>query len=166
MWRGQIVLQRHPTRGQGKRIGWSMPALLLMAASVFAGCGDDSASTEGEAASTPTQESVPAEAAETSGGAYDASTEPRSARIEIALKDVAFTPQYITARVGQTIGFTNEDSVAHKIEGQEGQQYTSKTLKNGDAFSYKIKAEGSERNARFFCTIHPDKMSGGIVVVR
>jgi plastocyanin len=82
------------------------------------------------------------------------------------MKDVAFKPQYITARVGQTLVFANEDDVAHKIKGQEGQYYSSKSLSKGQTYEYKIKRDPQLKNMAFICTIHPEKMRGGVVVTK
>jgi plastocyanin len=135
--------------------------LAMMASGVpMLGCGDDEqpATKETAATKTPAQKS----AADSTGNTLDASSEPSDARIEIVLKDIAFKPQYITARVGQTLVFTNEDEVAHKVKGHEGLYYASKTLSKSQSYEYTIKKDPGQ-NLSFTCTIHPE-MKGGVVL--
>jgi plastocyanin len=104
---------------------WLLAAALGMsiagAGSTVAGCGGDETSTGSPQAATETgaEESKSGADAGTdpTGNTYDASSQPRDARIKIAMKDSAFKPQYITARLGQTLVFTNDDAVAHEIKG-------------------------------------------------
>ena len=127
----------------------------------LAGCGNDEPAAE----KTPTQKSDADTAIDPTGHTLDASSQPRDARITIVMKDIAFKPALLTARPGQTLVFTNEDEVAHKIEGVEGQHYTSKKLGKGQTFEYKIKkAPAGTSGIAFTCTIHPVKMDGGAVL--
>ena len=99
------------------------PVLLaaLAAGGALAGCGNDEepASSEKAAAKTPTQESGAKSAVDPTGNTLDASSEPRDAEITIVMKDLTLKPALLTARPGQTLVFTNEDAVAHKIESVE-----------------------------------------------
>ncbi len=144
-------------------------AVLLAAASAAAGCGDDESPAEGKqggATTTESKQANPDPAADPTGKTLDASSQPPDARIKVAMKDVAFTPEYLTARTGQTLVFTNEDDVEHKVEGDEGQIFASKTLKKGDTFEVKLDQGADEPNLAFKCPIHPVKMQGGIVVAK
>jgi plastocyanin len=82
------------------------------------------------------------------------------------MKDSAFKPQYVTARLGQTLVFMNDDAVAHKIKGQEGQYYSSGTLSHGQTYEYRTKQDPQLQNMAFICTIHPETMRGGVVVTK
>ena len=139
--------------------------LTAMAGGALTACGDDeNPSTSGEVARTsPT---ATTEAEDPAGNTYDATSEPADASIEIAMKDIAFKPAYVTVRVGQTLVFINEDDVAHKLESDEGQPFTSKSLGKGEKYRYRIKNEAGLRNMNFICTIHPAQMEGGGVVVK
>jgi plastocyanin len=147
-------------------LGMSMAA----GGSIVAGCGGDETPTGSRQAAT---ENLAAEtksgaeaATDPTGNTYDASSQPRDARIKIAMKDSAFKPQYITARLGQTLVFTNDDAVAHKIKGQEGQYYSSETLGHGQTYEYRIKRDPELQNMAFICTIHSETMRGGVVVTK
>ncbi len=155
--------QRRAATAQRRLATAGLLVLMAMAGGALAGCGDD----ENPAASGQRAEANPtdtAQAEDPTGNTYDATSEPPDASIEIAMKDIAFNPAYITARVGQTLVFTNEDDVAHKLESNEGQPFKSKTLNKGQTYKYRIKNDADLRAMNFICTIHPAKMEGGVVV--
>jgi plastocyanin len=134
-----------------------------------AGCGGDEGGTreEGQATAPPTADPSSADpAVDPTGSTLDATSQPRDAKLTIALKGIAFKPQYLTARMGQTLVFRNEDDVPHRIKGFEGQNFTSKTLKKGDTYAYRIKQDPDRAPLAFLCTIHPEKMRGGVVVAK
>ena len=142
---------------------------LMAAGGALAGCGNDEqgATPETAADKSRSEESGAKPAKDPTGNIVDASSEPRDARVKIVMKDIAFKPTYLTARIGQTLVFTNEDEVAHKIKGVEGQYYTSKKLGNGQTFAYKIKKAPLDANMDYFtCTIHPVKMNGGVILTK
>jgi len=141
-------------------------AAVLASAVILAGCGDDEGpATSGQTAETTGASATPA-AQDPTGNTNDASSEPPTASIEIAMKDAAFKPAYVTARVGQTLVFRNQDDVAHKIKADEGQYFTSKTLNKGQNYKYRIKKDPELSNMNFICTIHPAKMEGGVVLAK
>jgi plastocyanin len=163
-------------RGPDRRINaraaagrrWLSAAILGASVAVgggaFAGCGDDKTSAGSTTANAPAARTQSGHAPiDPTGNTYDATSEPRDARIEIAMKDIAFKPQQLTARVGQTLVFTNYDDVIHKIRGVEGQYHSSKKLSKGQTYEYKIK-RNQLRSIGWVCTIHPAKMTGGAVL--
>jgi plastocyanin len=127
-----------------------------------AGCGGDEDNPEpaGSGAKAPPSSAPAAGDANT----YDASSEPRDATIEIVMKDRAFKPAYVTARVGQTLLFINQDDVVHRVKGNEGQYYASKRLEQGESYRYRLKNDLDRANMNFLCTIHPETMEGGVVL--
>jgi plastocyanin len=131
-----------------------MTGLLCAAVIGLAGCGEDSDSAGSE---KPAKTAAPEPAATT----VESGTK---GAIRIVTKNMAFAPQYVSARVGQTLEFANEDEVAHSVETDEGQDFASKTLKPGDTFTVKVKDRKILTNISYFCPIHPEKMSGGITV--
>jgi plastocyanin len=105
----------------------------------LAGCGDDedSAGSDRAATPTPTKEDVSAPAA--SENTLDATGEPRNASIKIALRDTDIVPEYLTVLPGQTLVFTNEDDVPHRITARENApRFAPKTLANGQSFKLKL----------------------------
>ena len=102
--------------------------LLLVAA---AGCGDESESPDSGGASA-------------SGGDT----------VQVAMKDILFVPEKITARVGQTVVWTNQDDVEHDVKATKGADFKSKTLSKGDTYAAKLTKAGS---IDYLCTIHPSQ---------
>lgn len=110
--------------------------LLLLAIAVlavFAGCGGDDSSSDGEKA-----ESAPA----ADSGEI----------VQVRMKDIKFEPQNVSAKVGQTIRWTNDDSVAHNVKAQSGADFSSDALSKGKTFEAKLEKMGT---INYVCTIHP-----------
>jgi plastocyanin len=118
-----------------------LPALAVTAA-LAAGCGgDDNGGTS--AATAPA--STPASA----GGA-----------VAVKMKDIQFVPKDVTVKAGQTITWTNDDSVNHNVIAESGASFRSKDFGEGGSFSFKAAKAGT---IKYVCTIHPG-MTGTITV--
>jgi plastocyanin len=134
------------------------PALLLALAvcaapAAFAGCGgssggSSSSSSAGGAAPATTAAGA---ASPTAGGA-----------VQVAMKDIQFTPQKVTVKVGQTVRWTNEDSVVHDVRATTGGTLKSDLFAKGKSYEYKAAKPGT---IAYICTIHPG-MQGTLTVVR
>jgi amicyanin len=83
------------------------------------------------------------------------------ATTSVDIKEFAFGPQSITVKVGAKVTWTNDDQDPHTVTSQSGNgPLKSKTLNNGDTFSYTFTKAGSYD---YLCTIHPF-MTGTVVV--
>ena len=111
-----------------------MLALLLL----LAGCGEKKSAGSGTAGGTAT------EPATASGGET----------VKVAMKDILFVPEEVSARVGQTVRWTNEDDVAHTVKATQGADFESKALKKGDTYKAKLTKAGT---IDYVCTIHPSQ---------
>jgi plastocyanin len=77
------------------------------------------------------------------------------------MQNIAFNPTSVNAKVGDTVKWTNNDSVAHNVTYVSGPQFTSSsTFAGGGTFSLKLTKPGT---IQYRCTIHPG-MNGTIVV--
>jgi len=65
------------------------------------------------------------------------------------MKNIAFNPQNVTAKVGDTIKWVNQDSAPHNVTGGP---LHSPTFGNGGSFTYKATKAGK---ISYVCTIHP-----------
>jgi plastocyanin len=84
-----------------------------------------------------------------------------AAEITIAQRDKAFDPGAITATVGDTLVFTNEDKVAHNVMVAKGpNKFNLGSVKPGATAETKLVA-GGEVEVR--CAIHP-KMKLAVTV--
>jgi len=120
-----------------------LPALLLALA---AGCGTEKSAGPKEAG----------------GNATGPATASGGDTVRVAMKDILFVPEKITARVGQTVRWTNEDDVAHTVKAEKGASFQSKqALSKGDTYEAKLTKAGT---IAYVCTIHPSQR-GTISVV-
>lgn len=118
-----------------------------LAGGTLAACGDDD---EDSASTTPT--SAPTTSAKTTAAA---------GAVEIDMKDIKYVPQNATAKVGQTVKWTNSDPVAHTVTAKSGSDIDSGTIDPGKEFEAKFDKAGK---VDYVCTIHPNQT--GTVTVR
>lgn len=118
-------------------------ALLLVLA---AGCGEKESGGSGTAGGTAT------EPATASGGKT----------VPVRMKDILFVPEKISARVGQTVVWTNEDDVAHTVKAKSGADFESKAISKGKTYKAKLTKAGT---IDYVCTIHPSQ-TGTITVTQ
>lgn len=125
----------------------SILTLLLTAlALVAAGCGGDDNKDSGDSGGGTTSEAPP------SGGG--------GSTVEVSMKNIEYVPKSVTAKPGQTIHWTNGDSVAHTVTSKGGASFDSGTLEPGADFSFKVTKAGT---INYVCQIHPNQ-TGTIVV--
>lgn len=83
--------------------------------------------------------------------------------IEVTMKNIAFNPGTVHAKVGQTITWTNQDDAPHNVTYVSGPRFaSSETFTQGRSFTLRLTAPGT---IRYLCTIHPG-MDGTIIVTR
>ena len=127
-------------------------ALLALLAGVLAAsaCGGDSdnKSTPVPVATSPagTPKSTPA------------ATTPAAEGVSVDIKNFAFNPKTVTIKVGQTVTWTNQDSVSHPLRGDGG--IDSGDMPGGKSYSKTFDTEGT---FDYECTVHP-QMKGQVVV--
>jgi plastocyanin len=145
-------LQNDPRRRQvAMRHAFTLSALLAVAALALAACGGGGGgSTTAGGGSTP----APATTNATSGGGGTA--------VAVTMKNIAFSPQTLHAKVGQKIAWTNADSVAHNVTATSGASFRSSDFGQGGTYSYTPTRAGT---IAYVCTLHPG-MTGTIVVAR
>jgi YVTN family beta-propeller protein len=77
----------------------------------------------------------------------------------VHIKNFAFSPATITIAPGQSVTWTNDDSIPHTATADDG-KWTSGNLEQGKTYSHKFNAAG---NYTYHCGIHP-YMKGKVVV--
>lgn len=122
------------------------PIALLLLLVAAAGCG--------EAKESPGSGSA-------GGGATDPASASSGDTVKVAMKDILFVPDKLTARVGQTVVWTNEDDIVHTVKANKGANFESKAVSKGKTYKTKLKKTGT---IDYVCTIHPSQR-GTITVV-
>ncbi len=115
-----------------------MRKLLLLLCLAAAGCGSDKSTP----AATPT--STPA---------------PAAGVVKVAMRNIKFVPPRVTVRVGQTVRWTNDDTVAHTVASAK-LELASEAIAHGQTYEYKATKPGT---FPYYCTIHANQ--NGVLVV-
>lgn len=102
--------------------------------------------------------SSPSGGATTTGGVITTSGQ---AGAQVMIKDFAFVTvaETFTIKVGESVTWTNEDSVNHTVAGDNG-EFESGSLGNGQSFTFTFPTAGT---FTYHCTVHPS-MKGTVVV--
>jgi plastocyanin len=124
---------------------------LLGCAALVAGCGGDDdggggggGAYGGGAATTATGTPTPA-----TGG-----------QLAVTMRNFAFSPERVDARVGQTVRWTNEDDAEHNVVAEGAGGFRSPNFGKGGTYEHRLTRRGT---IAYVCTIHPG-MRGRIVV--
>jgi amicyanin len=121
--------------------------VLPILALTLAACGSSSSTTSTPASSAPATTATSTPAAGSSGGAS------AGGQTSVTIKNLAFHPPAIHAKVGQTVKWTNDDTPPHNVTYVSGPKFTSSgTLNTGGTFSVKLTQAGT---IHYFCSIHP-----------
>jgi plastocyanin len=126
------------TYTMARRLRRSVPALTAAAVLAIgaAGCGDDnnsSSSSKGGGGATGTK---------------------------ITIKDFAYSPDPLNAKVGDTITVTNDDGTAHTLTADDN-SVTTAELGGGESGTVTLKKAGT---LAYHCDIHGTSMKGSIEV--
>ena len=133
---------------------YSVVACLALGGVLVAGCGSSSSSSKSNSNSTP------AAAPPTTSTA--AAKPAAGGTVAISMKNIQFVPKSMTAKVGQTVKWTNDDTVGHNVIATSGATFKSSTVGQGGTYSFKASKAGT---IQYVCTIHPG-MTGTIVVTK
>jgi plastocyanin len=88
------------------------------------------------------------------------SSSPQNYNIEI--KSFAFSPSTLTIHKGDTVTWTNYDSMGHTVTSNSGNELNSGTLSNTQTYSHTFNTVGT---FAYRCTIHPS-MQATIIVTQ
>lgn len=84
------------------------------------------------------------------------------ATTEVTIKDFVYTPAMIRVKVGDTVTWTNQDSVAHNVVSDDGSPEApdGPLLNKGESYKFKFTKAGTYT---YHCSPHP-QMTGTVVV--
>jgi plastocyanin len=85
---------------------------------------------------------------------------------KVSLKDIQFSPKDIAVKTGETITFTNDESIPHDVHKQSGPggDFSSGPdggMQQGDTFELKLDKPGKYD---YVCHVHAPGMAGTITV--
>jgi len=85
---------------------------------------------------------------------------PSAQTYNIGIKDFSFQPQTLRIKTGDTVVWTNQDSVQHTATSDSGGELNSKFLSKGQSYSHIFNNAGTYD---YHCTPHP-YMKGKVIV--
>jgi plastocyanin len=98
------------------------------------------------------------------GGGGGGSTAPAPSAsggsASVTLKDIKFNPSTVNIKAGDTVTWTNDDSVGHDVTGDGFKSGDAGGLQQGDTFKHTFDKAGT---FKYRCTVHPG-MEGEVVV--
>jgi plastocyanin len=142
--------------------------LVLGTATLFivAACSGSSSATtaaSAPAASAPAEsaaESAAAGGSPAAGGGAACAPSTEAGTVAVKIANFAFDPATITAKVGDVVAFTNNDTTGHTATSDTDPACTTDTIQNGATGALVFNVAGSYP---FHCKIHPN-MKGTITV--
>lgn len=79
---------------------------------------------------------------------------------DVKISGYAFSPKSLTINAGDSVVWTNEDSVSHTVTSDSGSELSSSFLSKGQTYSHTFSQKGT---FSYHCSPHPG-MKGTIVV--
>jgi plastocyanin len=77
----------------------------------------------------------------------------------VTIQNSAFNPSTLSVKVGTTVTWTNQDSIAHTVTSDSGNELDSGPIPSGQNYSHTFNAAG---NFSYHCSIH--NMKAQVVV--
>lgn len=139
-------------------------ALLLIVAACSSGSSTSTTAPSAEPSSAPASEAAPSESAAASasaaGGGAACEKSTTAGTVAATIANFAFSPATITAKVGDVITWTNNDTTAHTATVSSDSSCDTGNIAAGATGSLKFNVAGTYD---YMCKIHPN-MTGKIEV--
>ena len=137
---------------------WLALLLACLALGLIAGCGGDDEGDSGggggggggDAAEQPAEESGSGDSGGGGGGGG----------AEVSMEGIKFVPADVTVKPGDTVTWTNNDSVGHDVTGDNFKSGDAGAMQGGDTFEFTFDKAGT---FDYVCTVHPG-MEGSVTV--
>lgn len=90
------------------------------------------------------------------GGSAGGSAKSSKADKRVTMKNIQFVPRNLTVSKGQTVEWTNDDSVTHNVTKEKGPgpDFKSSNINGGGTYRYTFATAGK---FDYVCTIHPNQ---------
>ncbi len=124
--------------------------LALSAGLVLTACGDSDSSSS--SSSSKKKSSKKKKSTTSAGGAG------------VTMQNISFTPATLQTKVGDTVTWTNDESVGHDVTADDGsfKSGPSGGMQQGDKYEHTFNKAG---NFAYKCTVHPN-MTGTVEVTQ
>lgn len=136
-----------------RRLAFISLSLCLAASGglAVAGCGDSSSK---KSTSSPSSKTKPKEKSTAASGGGPG----------VVMQNIQFSPANISVKEGQTVTWSNNESVGHDVTADDGSFKSGAAggLMQGDSFEHKFTKPGTYS---YKCTIHPN-MTGKVEVTQ
>jgi plastocyanin len=151
-------------------------SLVVLTAFALAACSGASTPTPAASAAVPPASAAPAASAPAAAsgpatsasaaaggtGACAAAPAGATATVTVTIKNFAFSPQPVTAKVGDVVAWSNQDSAPHTATMDNGSCATD-TIAAGSTAMLVFTAAGTYT---YHCAVHPSRMKDFTVVVQ
>jgi plastocyanin len=94
------------------------------------------------------------------GGQEQQAPAAKSGGAQVSMKDIKFNPSTVNIKVGDTVTWTNDDTVGHDVTGDGFKSGDAGGLAGGDTYEHKFNKAGT---FKYECTVHPG-MTGEVDV--
>jgi amicyanin len=137
----------------------ALPLALLAAVFFLGGCGYQAPTNQGTTPASGNTVSRTPSPASNSAVTAPSSTTNQTANA-VTIQNFAFSPASLTIKKGESVTWTNEDSVPHQIVSDSG-AFQGNTINKGQTYSFTFNTAGQ---FPYHCSIHPSMK--GIVIVQ
>jgi len=146
-----------------RHLSLSLLAILALIATACGSSTGSASSPSSPAASTAATASSAGASVAASGGGAKCSKADSSATpaVNVTIKDFKFSPQPVQAKVGQVIGWKNDDAAGHTATLADDSCGTD-TIASGSTGSLVFNVAGTYT---YKCAIHPTQMKDFTIVV-
>lgn len=141
---------------------FTLPFLILAAALALVACGSGATtSTPGASAPASAEASQPA-GSDAPAAACVPAPAGATPTVNVEIKDFAFSPDPVEAKVGDVVAWTNADSASHTSSLTDG-SCTTESISKGATGALVFNAAGIYE---YQCNIHPGQMKGYTIEVK
>jgi plastocyanin len=139
------------------RRGLTVLVLLVSGALIAAGCGGSNDSGSGGGSASPATTAAPSPAPTTA--APDDNGGGGAGAAQAKIENFSFDPKQITAKVGETVTWKNDDSATHTVTANNG-SFDSGNLVSDKTYSQTFDEAGT---FKYHCAIHSSMIATVVV---
>jgi len=140
----------------------ALPLLALIAMAALAACGGTAATNAPATASAGAPQPAASQPGASPAAVCATAEAPADANVTVDIKDFAYAPEPVVAKVGDVIAWTNSDSVPHTASLMDG-SCTTDQLATGITGALVFNVAGTYT---YQCNVHPSQMKDYTIEVQ